>query len=464
MQQFEEQRRHHPQIKLTTAQERIAKLKLLGAAIRARTPEIHQALMKDLHKPSSEVDLTEIFTTMCELEHAIRYLKKWMRPKCVKTPLSLFGTRSEIRHEPKGVVLIIGPWNYPFSLMMIPLISAIAAGNCAILKPSEISENMNVLLCDMIAKLFDPREVLCLSGDASLSQKLCALPFDHVFFTGSGRVGQAVMEAAAKNLTPVTLELGGKSPVIIEESADLESAAQRIVWGKFINAGQTCIAPDYIFVPENKLPLFIEKTKHAIERHYGPDAKAQKSSSDYCRMITERHYDRLKKIIVDSIALGAKAQTGAVFDDQEKYIAPTLLTEAKPGQPVMHDEIFGPILPVMTYKTLDEVYTFLRSHDKPLALYIFSKNKNRIEEILNNTTAGGTSINNTLVHVLNPYLPFGGIGASGTGNYHGFFGFRTFSHERAVTRQVLINSLSFLYPPYTNFVQKLIHWTLKYLT
>ena len=461
---FEAQKSHQIQIKLSTPEQRIAKLRALGHAIRTRSSEIHTALKLDLHKSSAETNLTEIFTTLGEIEHTIRHLRKWIRPTRVKTPLSLFGTRSEIRYEPKGTILIIGPWNYPFSLMIIPLASAIAAGNTAILKPSEISKHTSSLLVSLISSLFDGKEVACIEGDASLSQTLLSLPFDHIFFTGSTRVGQVVMEAAAKHLTPVTLELGGKSPVIIEDSAHLPTAAQRIIWGKFVNARQTCVAPDYVFIPENRLAPFVDEAKKAILKYYGVKESERKDSGDYCRIISDGNFHRIQRLTQESIAQGAQAETGGVFDEKQKYIAPTLLAGAKPDQPIMREEIFGPILPVMTYRSLEEVYSFLSKKEKPLALYIFSQNKSKIEEILKNTTAGGTSINNTLIHLLNPYLPFGGVGSSGMGNYHGFFGFKTFSHERAITRQGALNALKFMYPPYTSFVKKLIKLTIGHLT
>jgi aldehyde dehydrogenase (NAD+) len=458
------QKAHRPAAASSTAAERAAKLTRLKEAIVRRSGELHAALHADFRKPAAEVDLSEIFTTVAEIEDTARNLAKWMRPVSVGTPLSLFGARSQIRYEPKGAVLIIGPWNYPFSLVMIPLVSALAAGNTAVIKPSELTPRTSAFIKQLLGELFEEREVAVVEGGADAAKGLLDLAFDHIFFTGSTRVGRIVMEAAAKRLTPVTLELGGKSPVILDESADMKSAARRIVWGKFLNGGQTCVAPDYVLVPEAKSGEFRREFKAALAGLYGSDEEARGLNKDLCRIISPAHYERLKAMVRAALLRGAVAETGNVFRDEERYVAPTLLSGVAPDSPAMEEEIFGPVLPLLTYRSLEEVYALVRSKDKPLALYIFSRDAARTEEILNNTRAGGTCVNNTVVHLLNPRLPFGGVGPSGAGSYHGRFGFKTFSHERSVLRQGPIDGLSLMYPPYSPKVRKIIGLAIRWLT
>ena len=462
---FQRQKANIAKIKTTSAEVRIAKLKSLKLALEERIGELYSALEKDLRKAPIEADLTEVYPAFVEIEFAISNLKRWMKPDRVKTPLSLIGSKSEIRYEPKGVILIIGPWNYPLQLMIVPLVSAIAAGNTVILKPSEICFHTSRFLMSLISQLFDESEVACIEGDAAVSQALLKLPFDHIFFTGSPRVGKIVMAAASSNLTSVTLELGGKSPVIIEKSADLRLAAKRIVWGKFINAGQTCVAPDFVLVPEENMSEFIEEAKTVIQKFYGLNEEDRAKSPDLARVIDHAHYLRLKSLVNEAVLAGAKIEIGGIFRDEEKYIAPTLLTRIpnhqSQGLAIMQEEIFGPVLPVISYKSLGDVYDLLK--EKPLALYIFSRNKKMIEDILAHTTAGGTAVNNTILQLANPNLPFGGLGTSGSGNYHGFFGFKAFSHERAVYIQGPLFFFQALYPVYTENIKKVVRLLLKYL-
>lgn len=461
---FEKQKHHFPSVRSTSAETRILKLKKLRNAITTRSAEIKEALYKDFRKPAAEVDITEIFTTLAELDFAVKNLKRWMKPAKTATPIALLGARSEIRYEPKGVVLIIGPWNYPFHLMITPLISAISAGNCVIAKPSEVAPHTSRLVKSLVAQVFDEAEVACFEGDATVSQNLLKLPFDHIFFTGSTRLGKIVMEAAARHLSSVTLELGGKSPVIVEKSANLAQAAKRIMWGKFLNGGQTCVAPDYLYIHEDQLSEFIAESKKAIQTSFGKTESEREKSKDLTRIINSAHYQRIKKLTQDTLHQGAQAETGGVFNDLENYVSPTLLTKITSQSPIMSEEIFGPVLPILTYSHLNEVYSALQSADKPLALYIFSQNQTKIEEILKNTTAGGTCINHTIIHLINPHLPFGGSGASGIGNYHGYFGFKTFSHERSILRQGSLAALDFLAPPYRERVKRLIALTLRFFT
>jgi aldehyde dehydrogenase (NAD+) len=461
---FHKQRANQAAVKRAPAVERIAKLKRLRAAIVEREAAIRDAMFKDFRKSPAEVDLTEIFASLVEIKDAIHSVRTWMKPQHVSTPMSLFGTDSWIHYEPKGVVLIVGPWNYPFQLVISPLVAAIAAGNCVICKPSELTVHTSALLAELIGAVFSEDEVAVVEGGPAETQRLLALPFDHYFFTGSTRVGRIVAEAAAKHLASTTLELGGKSPAVIDDSADLASAANRLVWGKFVNAGQTCIAPDYIMVSERRERALVDELRRAIAEMYGASEDDRKKSGDLCRVINPRNFDRLKAMLDDSVRQGAKIEIGGGTDAADRFIAPTVLTNVKPDQPVMAEEIFGPILPILTYKKLDEVPPFITARDKPLALYVFANDQQAIDQVIDNTTAGGTCINNTVIHFVNSNLPFGGIGPSGSGSYHGYFGFKAFSHERAVLRQGRIDMLRSVYPPYGPKVHKMIKWMSKLFT
>ena len=446
----------------TTAEQRVAKLKMLRQAIYSQSAELQTAIYRDFQKNPAEVDLTETHVVLAELNAAIKHLGGWMRPQRVRTPLVLFGTRSEILCEPKGVVLILSPWNYPFQLAVSPLIAAVAAGNCVMLRPSEKTRNTARFLRELVGSVFASDEVAVISGDHAVADTLLELPFDHIFFTGSPAIGKKIMSAAAKHLTPVTLELGGKSPVILDETADVKKAAQRIVWGKFINAGQSCVAPDYLVIHESQVEGFLRHAKIAIAERYGADAAAQAESPDYCRLISDEHQMSLVKLLEDSIRAGAKVEIGGK-SNHSRFIAPTLLTAVNDDNPIMDVEIFGPILPILTYRTLDSALDIVRRRQTPLALYIFSNSQRNIDQILKSTTAGGTCVNSLVIHLANPRLPFGGVGMSGMGNYHGFFGFKTFSHERAVLRQGPVDVLRAFYPPYTAFRKKLISFVTKHL-
>jgi len=458
---FAKQRANQAAIKRTSADQRIAKLVRLRDAIRAREPAIRQAMFDDFRKSPAEVDVTELYASLVELKDAIHSLRGWMRPQRVATPLALFGTKSWIHHEPKGVVLVIGPWNYPFQLVIAPLVAAVAAGNCVVVKPSELTAHTSKLLVELIGAVFPEEEVAVVEGGPAETQRLLAQPFDHFFFTGSTKVGKIVAEAAAKHLASTTLELGGKSPAVIDDSADLATTARRLAWGKFVNAGQTCIAPDYVMVSETKRDQLVGELGRAIGDMYG---HAPKESPDLCRIINGRNFDRLKTMLDRSIAQGAKVAVGGDTDAAERYIAPTVLTDVTPAHPVMAEEIFGPILPVLTYKHLDEVAPFIAARDKPLALYVFGEDDRAIESIIAGTTAGGTCINNAVVHFANGNLPFGGVGASGSGSYHGRFGFVAFSHERAVLQQGRIDMLKQVYPPYGESVAKMVKWMMRLFT
>ncbi len=452
---FAAQRAHRWTMSRTTAAERIARLKRLREAILARRAELAEALHRDFRKPALEVELTEVHPTLEELNHTVKHLKSWMKPKRVGTPLLLSGASSHVRYEARGVVLVLAPWNYPFQLLMAPLIAAIAAGNTVICKPSEKTPNTSRFLARLVKDVFPENEVALFEGGADIAEALLELPFDHFFFTGNPRIGRKVMEAAAKHLASVTLELGGKSPVIIDETADLTATAERIAWGKFINGGQTCIAPDYAFVHASREREFLDAMKAVITRFYGGTETERQASPDFSRMVDPVAWRRVKDLVDRSVAAGATVEVGGAADGPSRYVSPTVLSGVKPDMPIMEGEIFGPVLPVMTYQKREEVYAHLQAGGKPLALYVFSQDKRAVEDIFQNTTSGSAMVNNVIVQVVNPNLPFGGVGMSGLGNYHGLYGFKTFSHERAVMVQWMKSLAAMFFPPYRGKAQEM---------
>ena len=449
---FEIQRLKSLELRLSTAAERKAKLRQLKNLIGAHEQEIFRALADDLAKPHFEAALTELYFVYGEIDFAIKHLEKWMRARKVPATLASLSTRNRIVYEPKGVSLIIAPWNYPFQLLIGPLVSAIAAGNCAILKPSELAPATSKLLERLINQNFDPSEIVCVEGDAAIARQLLELPFDHIFYTGSTQVGKLVMAAAAQNLSSVTLELGGKSPVIITETAQLEKAAEKIVWGKFLNAGQTCIAPDYVLVPATLEARFTELLIAAIRKFYY--ASGQLNGQEYGKIISQRHLERLEKLIGESQKAGAQLVFGGKVDGL--VLEPTLIRSGW-DTALMQEEIFGPVLPILSYSQLDEALAQVNARPKPLALYIFSDEKTA-RRIIRHTASGGAAVNEVLLHISNPHLPFGGSGHSGMGSCHGFYGFRAFSHERSVLYQGRFDLSRLVYPP---FKTGLLKWLKK---
>ncbi len=457
---FEAQRANQFKVGQTTAKERKAKLKKLRDAILKYKPEIRAALHKDFRKHPSEVDLTEIYPVTGEIKHTLRHLRSWMRPQYVDTPMALLGSSSYILNEPKGVVLIISPWNFPINLTFGPLVSAIAAGNCVVIKPSEMTPNASALMSKIVREVFDEKEVALIEGGIETSQALLKLPFNHIFFTGAPAIGKIVMEAAAKNLTSVTLELGGKSPTIIDETANLNAAATRLAWGKYSNNGQICIAPDYVFVHEKKKDKFIELVAKKVKEFYSEDAS---QSESYSRMVNNRHFKRVKSYIDDAKEKGAKIEFGGQADSEQNYLSPTLMTHVDPSSKLMTEEIFGPVMPVYGYTDIKEPLKVINSKEKPLALYIYSKSRKNIAHILENTRAGGTCINHNAVHFFNYDLPFGGSNNSGIGKGHGKFGFDAFSNARGVYKQVApMSALEMMLPPYNGLKQKMIDLSIKW--
>ena len=439
---IEEQRKHFATGKTKSLDYRLEQLKRLKQAILEQESSIVKALHQDLRKPELDSYLTEIRVSIQEINYALKHLRKWAKPRRVKTNPEAFPSVAQIYPDPLGVVLIISPWNYPFALAISPLIGAIAAGNCAVIKPSESTPTVSQLIATLIQQTFSNTEIAVVEGDATVSQQLLTEKFDHIFFTGGTKIGQLVMEAAAKNLTPVTLELGGKSPCIVDTEIDLEETAKRIAWGKFLNAGQTCIAPDYLLVDKSIKEALITKIQECIVNFYGTNPQ---TSPDYCRIVNERQFNRLKALLKDGDIL-----TGGQTDLAEKYIAPTLMTNVSLESELMQEEIFGPILPILDYANLEDAIAFINERPKPLALYLFSNNKSKQERILEATSSGGVCINDTIFQVGVIDLPFGGVGPSGMGAYHGKATFDTFSHYKSVLKKSFRFELNVRYPPYGN--------------
>lgn len=400
-------------------------LKKLSKAIKSYESDILEALYTDLGKNKVEAYATEIGITLKSIKNARKELKNWTKTKNVDTPLYLFPTKSYIKKEPYGTVLIIAPFNYPFQLVFEPLIGAIAAGNTAIIKPSELTPNVARVIKRLINETFDANYIEVIEGGIEETQTLIHLPFDYVFFTGSENVGKIVYQAASENLVPVTLEMGGKSPVIVDETANIKVASERICFGKFTNAGQTCVAPDYILVHESVKDDLITALSKTLREFYGQNIQ---QSPDYGRIVNLKHYHRLTSLLNSE-------QMNIVFgghsDEDERYIEPTLLDHVTSDSAIMQEEIFGPILPILTYQSLDEAIAFIHQRPKPLSLYLFSEDENATQRVINDLSFGGGAINDTLMHLANPKLPFGGVGASVMGRYHGKYSFDTFTHEKS---------------------------------
>ncbi|MCZ7525430.1 MAG: aldehyde dehydrogenase family protein [Acidimicrobiia bacterium] len=439
--EYETGRTHH-------APWRKEQLEGIKTLLAEREDELLAALAADLGKPPIEGWATDLGYVVSEIDYMLRHLDRWMKPERVATPLFQRPARAAIHREPLGVALVIGPWNYPVQLVLLPLAGAVAAGNCAVIKPSEVSANVSALLARIVPEYLDRDCIAVVEGGVPETQALLGERFDHIFYTGNGTVARVVMEAAAQHLTPVTLELGGKSPVIVDRHANLEVAARRIAWGKYLNSGQTCVAPDYVLVDAPVEEPLVEHIREAVRSFYGPDPRR---SPDYGRIVNGRHFDRLTTLLGSgTVAFGGET------DAAERYIAPTVLRDVKPEDPVMQEEIFGPILPVLTVPDVDAAIHFVNERDKPLALYVFSEQSSVTERVVERTSSGGVCVNATLYHLTLPSLPFGGVGPSGMGAYHGRATFETFSHRKSV----LVKSTRFdpkvAYPPYTALKKKLM--------
>lgn len=457
---FSRQTANQFQIGNTSYKDRINKLEKLKNALEfSYKQKIRDAMYADFKKPFLETDLTEIYPVLSEIKFVKSNLKSWLKNQEVDTPLALLGASSYIKYEPKGVCLIISPWNFPINLTFGPLVSAIAAGNTVIIKPSEMTPNASKVMSDIVKELFNENEIALIEGEVEVSEALLKLPFNHIFFTGSPQVGKIVMKAASEHLSSVTLELGGKSPTIIDDSANLEKAVEKIIFGKFTNAGQTCIAPDYVFLKSNLKSEFTELFKVKIAEFYSKNAE---SSDSYCRIVNPKHFERLVSYIEEAKTNKSTIASGGTYNATDNFIEPTLVFDAPEDSKLMQNEIFGPILPVKTYTIIQETVDYINSKEKPLALYIYSKSKNNIDFIMDNTRAGSGCINHNLLQFLNHNLPFGGSNNSGIGKSHGFYGFEAFSNRRSMMKQHTIGATDLLRPPYNNFKQKLIDLTLKW--
>lgn len=419
---------------------RLTALDRLREGIKEYEQELTDALHRDLGKSAFESYATEIGILLGEISYMQNNLRKWAADRRVCTPITLFGSHSSIHYEPRGVVLIIAPWNYPLQLALSPLIGAIAAGNCAVVKPSASAPHTAAVIKKIIDDCFEDEYIAVVTPGNSVTEELLKLQWDYIFYTGGEAHGKHVMEAAARHLTPVTLELGGKSPCIVDKDADLHIAARRIVWGKLVNCGQTCVAPDYLFLHNDVKERFIELFKQEVAKQYG---KEPMQSPDYPRIINQKHFDRLSAMLADGTIL-----MGGTVVREQRYIAPTLITNVRQDSPLLTDEIFGPILPVIPFDDIDDCVEYINNRPTPLALYYFSQSKKQARYIVNHTESGGVCINDTVVHVANSRLPFGGVGASGMGRYHGKYSFETFSHAKSVMKTSTRLYLDIKFAPY----------------
>ena len=430
---------------------RRVQLRSLRAMFVEQEDRLIDALVADVGKPRIEAYTTEIAFPINEIDHTLKHLDAWNKPTKIKVPITFKPGSATLRPEPLGTVCIIAPWNYPVQLLFAPLVPALAAGNTAVLKPSEVTPSVSALIEELVPRYFNASTVAVVTGAVDETTALLEQRFDHIFYTGNGKVGRVVMRAAAEHLTPVTLELGGKSPAIVAADANLEVAAKRIAWAKFLNAGQTCVAPDYVLVEESVEDQLVTALADAVTTFYGADPR---QSDDYARIVNERHHERLMKLLdaggYDATVIGGTGDRGS------RYIAPTVLAGVKPDAAVMDDEIFGPILPVLTVGDIDEAIRFVNDREKPLALYAFSSDEDTLEHVVANTSAGGVTLNHAVLHLAVPDLPFGGVGESGMGSYHGKSGFDTFSHAKAVLDKPTRPDPALMYPPYTSMKQKIL--------
>lgn len=443
----------------SSAAQRIEKLRRIENYLMQHKADLCDALYADFKKPASEVVIAEMLGVKREINHTIKHLKSWMKPQSVSTPLMLLGTKGLVQYEAKGLCLIISPWNYPFNLSICPLVHAIAAGNAVILKPSELSPATAAFIQKMISSLFDKSEVAVFEGDATVSTFLLEQKFDHIFFTGSPAIGKVVMSAASKHLTSVTLELGGKSPAIVGPEVNVEEAAAKIAWGKFLNNGQTCIAPDYLYLHEKNYFSFLKALEATVETFYGKNVA---KSKDYARIVNRRHFDRIVSLLDDAKEKGAQVLFGGKTDADDCFIEPTVLINCTPEMRIMQEEIFGPILPVMSFQDEVAVTASIRQGDKPLALYVFSTNTEFNQYILDHTSSGTSVVNDCLIQFGHNELPFGGVNHSGIGKSGGHYGFVEFSNQKSVVIQ-RTNLLKNFYPPYGVKVRWMIDFVLKWL-
>ncbi|NNF53141.1 MAG: aldehyde dehydrogenase family protein [Acidimicrobiales bacterium] len=430
---------------------RDAQLDAMATMLEDNADKFAAALNTDLGKASTESWLTEIGFTLSDIAHTRSHLAKWAKPRKASVPVTFQPGKAKVVPEPKGVVLVIAPWNYPVQLLLSPMVAAIAAGNAIVAKPSELAPATSAMLSELCAKYLDTSVIRVVEGAVEESTALLEQPFDHIFFTGGTRVGKIVMRAAAEHLTPVTLELGGKSPAIVAADANVEIAGRRLAWGKFVNAGQTCIAPDYLLVERGMKEPLLKAIKKSLGEFYGSDPK---KSADYGRLVSDDHFDRIQGLLTG--AGSGSVAIGGTTDRTSRFVEPTVLIDSDPESAVMSEEIFGPLLPVLETDSIDDAIRFVRERPKPLALYVFSEDDDTVEKVLAETSSGGVSVNGTLLHIGPPELPFGGIGPSGMGAYHGKTGFETFSHLKSVYQKSTRLDLKVLYPPYTTLKERIL--------
>lgn len=455
---YQQQQQYQDSAKHSTAAQRLKLLKQLLAALKAKEDAIQKALYQDFHKSAMETAITEQFAVEFELKHIIKHLRKWMKDRSAGRSLMLPNVRAYLHYEAKGQALIITPWNYPFQLPMFHLAASVAAGNVTMLKLSELAVHTNQVLKEIIQEVFPIAHVAVIEGEVAETSYLLNKRFDHIHFTGSPAVGKIVMAAASKHLTDITLELGGKSPAILDKNVALETAVKNIIWAKFVNAGQTCVAPDYVLAPR-QLKLQLEQAfKTEIEEAFG---KNPQHSPDFARIINEKHFKRLSQALEEAKLLGAQVLTGGDMDAKECYIAPTVLSNVALSNSLMQEEIFGPILPIVYYNQINEAIKFVNGKEKPLALYIFSKDDKFSNHVLRHTSAGSTCINDAMIQIMHPNLPFGGVNNSGLGQSTGWYGFKAFSHERAVADVKLLPVSKVFWFPYTEKTFKILRWMKK---
>lgn len=431
---FALQQAHMWEAKASSAQVRKEKLARFKVAVEAHADDIVAAVLEDTRKPVGEIRVTEVLNLTANIQRNIDNLDEWMKPVEVQTSLNP-ADRAEIRYEARGVCLILGPWNFPLGLALGPVAAAVAAGNTCIVKLTDLCPATAKIAAVVIKEAFDEKDVALFEGDVSVATALLDLPFHHIFFTGSPRVGKIVMAAAAKHLTTVTLELGGKSPVIVDDSADIDQIAAQLAAAKQFNGGQACISPDYVFVKEDKKAALVEGFRANVEKNLYDESGALKKDG-IAQVVNKANFDRVKAMFDDAVAKGATVAVGGKFEADDLTVHPTMLTDVTPQMTILQDEIFAPVIPVMTYDSLDQAIGYIEARDKPLALYVYSKDEANVEKVLARTSSGGVTVNGVFSHYLENNLPFGGVNTSGMGSYHGVFGFRCFSHERAVYRHM----------------------------
>ena len=460
---FAQQQAHAQQWRQSSLRERKKLLQRFREAILSHREIIRQAVMADLGKPAAEADLSEVYPVVSEINHVISHVDAWARPVKVDAPLTMLGTRAEIRYEAKGVCLIIGPWNYPFMLALGPLVSCLAAGNTAILKPSEYTPKTSAVIAELVRSFFPRELVTVVEGGIEESTALLRLPFDHIFFTGSPAVGKVVMRAAAENLTSVTLELGGKSPTIIDETARLDDAVKRISYGKWLNNGQSCIAPDYLWVHERVKDAFVQKLKETVVQQFGQRTAITPQSPDYARVINDKNFQRLDQLLQEAVQRGATVEWNGPMDAGQRFFHPVILSGVPLEARIMQEEIFGPIMPILTYTDEDEAIRHINAQPKALALYVFTTRKSFFEKVMAQTSSGTACLNDCVLQFVHPNLPFGGVNNSGIGKAHGEAGFRAFSNEKSIVKQKNgFASPYALYPPYNQRVRKVLDILIKW--